>query len=372
MKTVMFLLEKEFRQVFRNPSIMKIILVVPVVQLILLPLAANYEVKNVRIGIVDNDHSLYSQQMINKITASGYFKLAGYSMSFNDAMKLIERDEADIILQIPPSFEKSLVKENQSELFMAVNAINGTKANIGASYLNIIVRDYNQDVRLKWLQLPRFNDKPRIEITSSNWYNAHMKYSLFMVPGILVVLLTMIGCFLSALNIVKEKEVGTIEQINVTPIRKHHFILGKLIPFWIIGMIVITLGMMVGWVVYGILPLGSLWLIYLSAAVYLIAVMGLGLLISTYANTQQQAMLIAFFLMMIFILMGGLFTAIESMPYWAQIGTRFNPVAYFIEVMRMVVIKGSTFYDILPHLLIMLVFAVVLNSWAVFSYKKRS
>ncbi len=372
MKTVMFLLEKEFQQVFRDPSMIKMILLMPLIQLILLPLAADYEVKNVRLGIVDHDHSLYSQQMINKITASGYFKLAGYSSSYKDAMKLIERDEADIILQIPPSFEKSLVKESQSELFMAVNAINGTKANIGASYLNIILRDYNQDVRLKWLQLPRFNNEPRIEITSSNWYNTHMKYSLFMVPGILVVLLTMVGSFLTALNIVKEKEVGTIEQINVTPLRKHHFILGKLIPFWVMGMIVITLGMMVSWVVYGILPLGSLWLIYLFAAVYLLAVMGLGLLISTYANTQQQAMLIAFFLMMIFILMGGLYTAIESMPYWAQVVTRFNPVAYFIEVMRMVVIKGSTFSDILPHLLIMLLFAVVLNSWAVFSYKKRS
>jgi ABC-2 type transport system permease protein len=372
MKTVKFLLEKEFRQVFRDPSMIKMILLMPIIQLILLPLAANYEVKNVRLGIVDNDHSLYAQQMINKITASGYFKLAGYSPSFKDAMKLIEHDEADIILQIPPSFEKNLVKENEAELFMAVNAINGTKANIGASYLNTILRDYNQDVRMKWLQLPRFNNEPRIEIASSNWYNPHMKYSLFMVPGILVVLLTMVGGFLTALNIVKEKEVGTIEQINVTPIQKHHFILGKLIPFWVMGMVVITLGMMVGWVFYGILPLGSLTLIYLFAAVYLLAVMGLGLLISTYANTQQQAMLIAFFLMMIFILMGGLYTAIESMPYWAQVVTRFNPVAYFIEVMRMVVIKGSTFSDILPHLLIMLVFALVLNSWAVFSYKKRS
>ncbi len=124
--------------------------------------------------------------------------------------------------------------------------------------------------------------------------------------------------------------------------------------------------------VYDILPLGSLWLIYLFAAVYLLAVTGLGLLISAYVNTQQQAMLIAFFLMMIFILVGGLYTAIKSMPYWAQVVTRFNPVAYFIEVMRMVVIKGSTLPDILPHLLIMLVFAIVLNSWAVFSYKKRS
>jgi ABC-2 type transport system permease protein len=199
-----------------------------------------------------------------------------------------------------------------------------------------------------------------------------MNYKLFMVPGILVVLLTMVGAFLTALNIVKEKEVGTIEQLNVTPIRKTEFVLGKLIPFWVLGMVVLTLGLLVARLIYGIVPVGNIGLLYLFAAVYLLGVLGLGLLISNIAQTQQQSMLMAFFLMMIFILMGGLYTSIDSMPYWAQVVTWFNPVTYFIDVMRMVVLKGSTFSDISRQLGIIGIFAVVLNAWAVVSYRKRS
>ena len=371
MRTLKFLLQKEFRQIFRDPAIMRMILMMPIIQLILLPLAANYEVKNVKLAIVDHDHSSYTQHMINKITASGYFQLTGVSNSYNEEMKLIEKDEADIILEIPVQFERTIVKENKAPLFMAVNAINGTRANLGSAYLQNIIRNYNQDIRMQWIQMPRFNDQPRIEITYSNWYNPHMNYQLFMVPGILAVLLTMVGAFMTSLNIVKEKEVGTIEQINVTPIRKHHFILGKLIPFWVLGLVVLTLGFGVARIVYGIVPLGSFVTIYTFAMVYLLAVLGLGLLVSTYANTQQQAMLISFFLMMIFILLGGLYTSIDSMPEWAKMITKFNPVAYFIEVIRMVVIKGSTLKDITHQLLIMFGFAIVLNSWAIFNYKKR-
>jgi ABC-2 type transport system permease protein len=199
-----------------------------------------------------------------------------------------------------------------------------------------------------------------------------MNYKYFMVPGILVLLLTMVGANLTAINIVKEKEIGTIEQINVTPVKKYHFILGKLIPFWILGLVVLTLGLLISRVVYGIIPVGGFFTIYVFAAVYLLAVLGLGLLISTYASNQQQAMLISFFLMMIFVLLGGLYTSIDSMPVWAQWITRFNPVSYFIEVMRMVVLKGSTLNDIKMHLLIMTGFAVGLNGWAVFSYRKRT
>lgn len=193
-----------------------------------------------------------------------------------------------------------------------------------------------------------------------------------MVPGILVILVTMVGSFLAALNIVKEKEVGTIEQINVTPIRKHQFILGKLIPFWILGLIVLSIGMLLARIFYGIIPEGSLFTIYIFAVVYLLSVLGLGLLISTYSDTQQQAMLISFFLIMVFILLGGLYTSIDSMPQWAQIFTKFNPVTYFIDVMRMVVLKGSSLYDIRYHLLIVSGFGIFLNAWAVISYKKRS
>jgi ABC-2 type transport system permease protein len=199
-----------------------------------------------------------------------------------------------------------------------------------------------------------------------------MNYKYFMVPGILVLLITMVGMNLAALNIVKEKEIGTIEQINVTPIKKYHFILGKLIPFWILGLVVLTIGLGISRLFYGIIPAGNFLTIYVFAAVYLLAVLGLGLLLSTYSSNQQQAMLLSFFIMMIFILLGGLYTSIDSMPEWAKWITRFNPVSYFIEVMRMVVLKGSSLADIKYHLLKIFGFAVVFNGWAVFSYKKRS
>jgi len=372
MRTLRFLLQKEFRQIFRDPSIIRIIFIMPVIQLMILPWAADFEIKNIKLAVVDQDRSEYSRQLVNKITASGYFQLTDYSSSYPNSLKQVERDEADLVLQVPVSFEKDLVKENEAKLFMALNAINGVKGNLGAAYMRSIIQEYNRQIRMEWIQFPRFSPETTIEVTSSNWYNPLMNYKYFMVPGILVILLTMVGANLAAINIVREKEIGTIEQINVTPIQKHIFILGKLIPFWLIGLVVLTIGLTIARLVYGIIPAGSFFTIYLFAAVFLLAVLGLGLLISTYASNQQQAMLISFFMMMIFILMGGLYTSIDSMPEWAQWITRFNPISYFIEVMRMVVLKGSGIADLKYHFLAMGGFAVVLNGWAVFSYKKRS
>lgn len=372
MRTLRFLLQKEFRQIFRDPSILRIIFVLPVVQLVILPWAADYEIKNLHISIIDHDRSTYSQQLISKVTATEYFLLDQYTNSYSKAEKAMEGGNVDIVLEIPANFERDLVKDSEAPVLLTVNAVNGTKAGLGSAYLQSIIRDFNADVRLKWIQLPRFNPDLNIEVVTTNWFNPLMNYRVFMVPGILAVLLTMVGASLSALNIVKEKEIGTIEQINVTPVKKYHFILGKLIPFWVIGLIILTIGMFIGWLVYGILPLGSFLVIYSFAALYLLAVLGLGLLISTATDNQQQAMLISFFLIMVFVLLGGLYTSIESMPEWAKAITKLNPVAYFVEVIRMVVLKGSGFADISHHMLVMLVFGVVLNSWAIYSYKKRS
>ena len=372
MRTLRFLLQKEFRQIFRDPAIIRIIFVMPVIQLLILPWAADYEIKDINLSVVDHDHSSYSRQLISKITSSGYFKLDEYTDSYNRALERIELDKSDLILVIPESFEKDLVKENESNLFIAVNAINGVKANLGGAYLRSIIQDYNREVRLHWMQFPRFSPEINIEVASSNWFNPLMNYKFFMVPGILVILLTMVGANLAAINIVREKEIGTIEQINVTPIKKYHFILGKLIPFWVLGLVVLSIGLLIARLAYGIVPAGSLLVIYSFAAVYLLAVLGLGLLVSTYSGNQQQAMLVSFFMMMIFILLGGLYTSVDSMPGWAKAITKINPVAYFIDVMRMVVLKGSGFADIKYHLLTVFGFAVVLNGWATISYRKRS
>jgi ABC-2 type transport system permease protein len=372
MRTLKFLLQKEFRQIFRDPSILRIIFVMPMIQLLILPWAADYEVKNIQLSVVDHDHSDYSRQLVSKITSSGYFQLQDYNNSYISALHDIEKDKADLVLEIPASFEKDLIKEDEAELLLAINAINGVKASLGGAYLRSIIQDYNREIRLKWIQFPRFSPETNIEVTSSNWFNPLLNYKYFMVPGILVILVTMVGSFLASLNIVKEKEIGTIEQINVTPVKKYQFILGKLIPFWILGLLVLSVGLLISRIAYGIVPAGSFVTIYVFAAVYLLAVLGLGLLISTFTANQQQAMLISFFLMMVFILLSGLYTSIDSMPVWAQWITKFNPVSYFIEVMRMVVLKGSGLADIKRHLLTMLGFGVVLNTWAVFSYRKRS
>ena len=372
MRTIKFLLQKEFKQIFRNRTILVMIMAIPVIQLLILPLAANYEVKNINLSVVDHDHSSFSQKLISKITASGYFRLQGYNASFKEAFQMIESDKADLILEIPQGFERNLVRENQQKLFIAINAINGTKAGLGGVYLTQIVNDFNNNIRTEWTQSNPANTFPAIEITSSNWFNPYLNYAFFMVPGILALLVTMVGGYLSALNIVKEKEVGTIEQINVTPIKKQYFILGKLIPFWILGNVVFTIGLLISWLVYGIMPIGNLFVLYGFIWLFLLAVLGFGLLISTYSDTQQQAMLIMFFFMMIFILMGGLFTPIESMPRWAQVVAKLNPVSYMIEVMRMVILKGSGWRDIFPQLWKIALFAVVLNTWAILNYRKTT
>jgi ABC-2 type transport system permease protein len=214
---------------------------------------------------------------------------------------------------------------------------------------------------------------PTIEVSVLNRFNPLLNYPFFMVPGILVFLVTMIGAYMCSLNIVKEKEVGTIEQINVTPIKKYQFILGKLIPFWIIGMFMFSAGLFgVARLVYQIVPSGSLLVLYGFLSIYLIALLGIGLLISTYSSTQQQAMSLAFFMMMIFLLMSGLFTSVDSMPEWAQWIARFNPVTYFIEVMRMIVLKGSGASDIRHHFLVISMMAVFFNTWAILNYRKTS
>jgi ABC-2 type transport system permease protein len=374
MRILKFLLIKEFKQIFRDKTILAVILVMPVVELVVLPLAANYEVKNINLIVVDNDHTSASRNLITKIISSGYFRFSGYTNSYDQAFNQVASDQADLVLEFPNGFEEGLVRHGSQELFIAVNAINGVKAGLGAGYISGIIKTYSQEINVNLTAPQTVNDNlnPFIEIASSNWYNPHLNYKIYMVPGILAILVTLVGGFLSALNIVKEKEVGTIEQINVSPIKKHHFILGKLIPFWILGNVVFSIGLFIAWLIYGIIPLGSLLVLYSFIWVYLLTISGFGLLVSTFCDTQQQAMLIMFFFLMIFILMGGLFTSIDSMPDWAKVITKFNPLSYFIEVMRMIVLKGSSFIDIRWHIAIIICFAVVLNTAAVINYKKTS
>ena len=372
MRPLKFLLQKEFRQMFRDRGFVGRLFIAPLIQLILLPMAANYTIKNINIAIVDHDHSSVSKKLTDKILSSGYFKLASFTDFNSKAGQLIENDKADIVLEVPPLFEQSLIREGNQKLAIEVNAINGVKASIGFGYLSQIIADYNADIRTQWIAPARTNDLPIIDVVSSFWYNPRLTYYIFMVPAILVSLVTGVTGLSAAFNIVREKEIGTIEQINVTPIKKYQFILGKLIPYLGVGFLVFSFGLLVAWILYGIIPLGNILTMYLFLEVFLFAILGFGLLISTYSETQQQANSLMFLFMMVFNMMSGLYTPIDSMPAWAKFISHLFPISYFIDVMRMIVIKGSGLHDIMPHILRVLTIGIVLNVWAILNYRKTT
>ena len=364
MRIIFHIVRKEFLQIFRNRSMLPLIFVMPVVQLLILSNAADFETKHIKLRVTDQDGSPTARRLIGKFEASPYFELVNYSREAHDTEAAFINDEADLIIDIPPNFGREMARDRKAQVHVAVNAINGSKAGIVNNYALSIIQDFSIGEVQPQLR--------GIDIRFQNWFNPDLNFKNFMVPGILVMLVTMVGLFLSGMNIVREKEIGTIEQLNATPIRKSQFIVGKLLPFWIIGMFELAVGLMVGLVVFRIPIVGSPLLVFGFAAVYLLVVQGLGLLISTFTDTQQQAMFLAWFFMVIFLLMSGLFTPIESMPDWAQKITLFNPIAWFVEVIRMVMLKGSTLVDMQWHLLVMAGFAAVVNGLAVLNYRKTS
>lgn len=372
MRTIRYLIRKEFLQIFRNKGLLPIILVLPVIQLLVLSFAADFEIRNLKYYWIDKDQSEASRLLRSKLEGSGYFILAGTSFNSGDGAKELEVGTTDLVFEIPANFEKTLINEGSNNIQLTVNAIDGTKAGLGSFYANQIVQDLANELRTTYLSKLRFEPVrfKTINTSYSFWFNESLNYKTFMVPGILVMLVTMIGAFISSMNIVREREVGTIEQLNVTPIKKYQFIIGKLFPLWIIGLFEFSIGLIVGWIVFGISSEGSLLVLYAFAGVYLVMVLGLGMFISTFTETQQQAMFISWFFLVIFLLMGGLFTAIENMPTWAQTITLFNPVRYFIEVVRLVMLKGAGFWDIRWQFVVVAGYAIIINGLAVWNYRK--
>jgi ABC-2 type transport system permease protein len=370
MRTVLYLLQKEFLQIFRNRAMLPIIFVMPIIQLIVLAHAATFEVHSTPYVVVDSDGSPTSRRLVQRLDAGGYFQNVGVRSSAELADADMQRGDVKMIVHIPPDFERTLTNENRASLRIVIDAQDGARAGVIQAYASRILADFAVDVQIETTRMPA--TRAGLQIIPAYWYNPHLNYQTFMVPGILVLLVTMIGTFLSAMNIVREKELGTIEQLNVTPIRKAHFITGKLLPFWVIAMFELAFGLVIAWIVFRIPIEGSLVLVFAMAAVYLLVVLGIGLWISTITETQQQAMFIAWFIMVIFILMSGLFTPIESMPAWAQKLTLLNPVAYFIEIMRRVMLKGAGFAEIQFQFAALAVYAVAILTLAVRQYRKTT
>ncbi len=370
MRTIRYILQKEFIQIFRDKSLLPIIILIPIIELLILSYTATFEIKKVRLIVVDQDHSTESRHLIDRFSGSSFYRYLGQKASYDKAKEAVAKGDADQFIVIEPHFEKKLLNEKKGEIQITTDAINGSAAGLMAAYAISIINNFNKAILIKKLPL-HFSGMP-IQISSSFWYNPELNYITYMVPGILVLLITIIALFLSSMNIVKEKELGTIEQLNVTPIRKFEFIAGKLIPFWIIAMVDLIIGLLVARFWFGIIIFGNPLLLLFVASVYLVLVLAIGLFISTLTKTMQQSMFISWFVLVIFILMSGLFTPVESMPLWAQQLNMVNPLAYFIKINRMIMLKGATFYDFHKDFFILTGYAVAMLIFSTLKYKKTS
>lgn len=344
---------------------------VPLLQMLILVFAATYDMKKIDLAVVDNDLSTTSRELISKFNGIPFYRVTAVQSVKQGEEKLLN-EEADAILVIPSQLEKNLVRDDEGKVQLLINAIDGNSAQIIYSYSANIIAGFNKKIIAEWKGLPDFTPPTQIKITESYWYNSELDYKWYMAPGILAVLVTIIGMFMSGMNLVREKEIGTIEQLNVTPVKKHHFIIGKLIPFWIIGLFDLAFGLLIARIVFDLPVVGNLFLLFGLAGVYLLSVLGLGLFISTVTDTQQQVMFVSFFFMMIFILMGGIFTPVESMPVWAQTINHVNPIYHFMRIMRMVVLKGSGFIDLIREFTSLLILGTIFLSLAIWRYRKTS
>jgi ABC-2 type transport system permease protein len=372
MRTIFYLIRKELLQIFRNKFISKAIFGVPIIQMLILVPAVTFELKNVKIAIIDKDMTSESRGLVSKLNGSTFFRVSYLTFSENEANNLLHRNKCNMIIEIPSGFGKDIGSGRQGKLLATIDAVNASSAEITWAYLNGVIRDYNTDLIKQNISTVPLSRVSRIEINNRYWYNEMLNYKYYMLPGILVILVTAIGFLLAGLNMVREKEIGTIEQINVTPVRKYHFIIAKMVPFLLIGLVDLALGLIIGKIAFNIPFEGSVLLMFLGSTIFLIAVLGLALFISTFSGTQQQYMFVAFFCMIIFILMSGIFTPYESMPMWAQDFNLINPVAYLMRINRMVMLKGSSVQDISRELYSLILIAIVFTTLAVRRYRKTA
>ncbi len=358
MSVLPYLLEKEFKQFMRNAILPRIALVVPLMVMLVAPLVTTMDVRDVRVAVVDHDRTVASRRMADKVAASPYFTLVARPTAYAGALRLVEDGRADIVLTIPAGYGRDLGSGRAApRVQITANAVNAAKAQIGASYLSQLTAAQSAPT-----------DGRRLAVQYR--YNPTLDYRAYMIPALMTLLLLILCGVLPALNIVSEKEIGTIEQINVTPVGRLAFTMGKLIPFWAIGLVAVGVGIAVGGLVYGVWPAGSLWLILLASLLFTSVVSGFGLVVSNYSTTLRQALFVIYFFVMIFILMGGLFTPVASMPRWAQAVTYALPTRYYGEAMRALYLKGSTLADLLPQFGALALMAAGLGAWAVGSYRK--
>ena len=382
MRPLRFLLRKEFTQIFRDRVILGMLFVMPLFQLLLLANSATFEVRGSKLYVVDHDRSSASRGLVERLIASGRFVQSGYGSSAEIASEAMLNRKADAILTFPNDFERNLVRDGRAVLQVILNAEDGAAAAITSSYLQQIVSSYalepGTEVVPSIVQAASraepvpVRGRANIQLDERGWYNPEYEYLAYMIPAILVVLVTIVGSLLTAMNIVREKEAGTLEQLNVTPVSRGMFIAAKLIPLWSLALIELALGLGLARLVFDIPIRGSLALIFLGAAIYLLVALGIGLWTSSVAATQQQAMFVTYSILLIYLLMSGLFTPVRGMPEWAQALAQLSPVMHFTQLMRAVLLKGAGFMDVVRELAWLSVMGVVVLTIAVRRYSKRT
>ena len=365
-KTLKILLKKEVSLMKRNPIIPRLIVGMPILVMLIIPLVATLDVKNVKVVVVDNDRTELSRRMVADMDASEYLSVTGCHFSYNEAFRQVEEGEADAIVTIPKDYQKDLTNGKKPELDLKANGVNATKGTLGAQYATMSVAN----TVARWLAEQGINLSARKSATV-NLYNPILDFRHYMIPALMVMLLIIICGFLPTLSLVSEKETGTIEAVNVTPVGRLEFVLSKLIPYWVVGILVVTVGMIIGWLVYGLVPEGYILSIYLAAILFSLVISGLGVFIANLSSTILQSIFMAFAFIVIFQLMSGLFTPIASMPQWAQYITYAIPPRYFIEIMRSVYLKGATVADLWVQYAALTGFAVLFSLAAAMTYRKR-
>ena len=378
-----YLLEKEFKQFFRDPGLPRMALMFPVLMMLVFPFAVSMEIRNINLAVVDSDRSEESSRLLERCTSSGYFRLVAFCGSPEEAMRLMDENKADAIITIASDFSEEIGNGSGFPVGIKVNTVNGTRGSIASQYLQNCIMMYLQDRNSREAgssvqsaasapAAQSVSAGPAIDVSEKYYFNTYLDYKLFMIPALIVIGITMITAFLPSLNIVSEKETGTIEQINVTPVGKSAFIICKMIPYWAIAFFVLTACLLIAWAVFGYVCRGNVLWLYLYTTLDIIVMAGLGLLISNYSSNAQQAMFVIWFFAVIFMLMSGIFTPIASMPGWAQAITYLNPMRYYADAMRSVFLKGSSPLDIWYDAAGLASIGAAMVCWAIASYRKSS
>jgi ABC-2 type transport system permease protein len=367
------MLIKEFIQVFRDKRTRAILIGPPIIQMLVFGYAATYDIRHVPTVVVDLDHSQESRELISLFTSSPYFDVQHELTSSHQLGDLIEQGKATIGLEIDAGFAHKLRSGQTAPLQVIVDATNSNTALIASGYITQIAlgfaRDYQID-RINRIAPQLAEAVPSVELEARPWYNPGLSSRWFFVPGVIGSLTLVLVVTLTAFAVVREREIGTLEQIMVTPIRPAEFILGKTLPFFLIGLFDVSLIAVVGTLWFQIPFRGHISVLLTGSVLFIVCMLGVGLLISTVSSTQQQAMVTAFFFIMPAIAFSGFGFPISTMPQWMQYLTYLVPLRYFLVVLRGTYLKGVGFDILWPQMAAMAGLGVSLLTVAILRFHK--